>query len=110
MSLFDLFKRKNPDSSAARKERILRLHGLAIRYVTERVEDNDNVVGRGGNISVRDGEFILFTSGDILFRAMTDDIDVSNLMSGDGIVITGPNTAEGGKVRSLTAHFVYYRK
>ena len=110
MSLFDLFKRKNPDSSAARRQRILRLHGLVIRYVTERVDDGENVVGRGGNISVRDDELILLTSGDILFRAMIDDIEVSNLMSGDGVVITGPNTVEGGKHRSLIAHFVYYRK
>ena len=110
MGIFDFFRRRNPDGAVARRERIMRLHGLTIRYVTERETDNENVVGRGGNISVRDDELILFTSGDILFRAPISQITVSDLMSGDGVMIEGPNAAEDGRARSLIAHFVYYRK
>ena len=31
-------------------------------------------------------------------------------MSGNGVVISGPNLLEDGKVRTITAHFVYHRK
>ncbi len=111
MSLFGkLFKNKDPNSAAARAERAKELHGQAIRYVTERRDDVDEIVGRGGCLSVRNGEFLLLTSGEILFRTDVADLSASYLLSGDGVVITGPNKEEEGRVRSLIAYFVYYRK
>ena len=111
MGLFKkIFKNKNPDSAAYRRERAQELHGQAIRYVTERSGDVDEIVGRGGCLSVRNGEFLLLTSGDILLRTRVEDLQASYLMSGDGVVLTAPNMEEGGRVRSLIAHFVYYRK
>lgn len=111
MSLFKkLFQSKNPNSRAYREQRAKELHGQAIRYVTERHDDVDEIVGRGGCLSVRNGELLLLTSGDILFRVKVEDLQASYLMSGDGVVLTGPNMEEGGKERSLIAYFVYYRK
>ena len=111
MSLWNkIFKSKKPDSRAFRAERANELHGQAIRYVTERVGDVDEIVGRGGCLSVRNGEFLLLTSGDILLRTPVEDLQASYLMSGDGVVLTAPNTLEDGRVRTLIAHFVYYRK
>lgn len=105
-----LFKNKNPNSPAYRAERAKELHGQAIRYVTERKGDVDEIVGRGGCLSVRNGEFLLLTSGDILMRTPVEELQASYLMSGDGVVLTAPNTLEDGRVRTLIAHFVYYRK
>lgn len=111
MGLFGLFgSKKNPTSTAARKSRAAELHGQAIKYVTERVDDNDNVVGRGGSISVRNGELLLFSSDKILLRADITLLDASYLLSGDGVVLTAPNIEEGGKERRYVAYFVYYRK
>ena len=31
-------------------------------------------------------------------------------MSGDGVVITAPDKEHGGAVRTITVHYVYYRK
>ena len=32
------------------------------------------------------------------------------LMSGDGAAVKGPDMLRGGEVRTVTVHFVYYRK
>lgn len=111
MSLFKkIFKRSNTNSVAYRRERAAELHGQSIRYVTERCGEVDEIVGRGGCLSVRNGEFLLLTSGDILFRTRVEDLQASYLMSGDGVVLSGPNMAEDGRERTLIAYFVYYRK
>lgn len=111
MSFFKkLFKSKDPNSRAFRIDRANELHGQAIRYVTERHGDIDEIVGRGGCLSVRNGEFLLLTSGDILLRTRVEDLQASYLLSGDGVVLTAPNLLEDGRERSLIAYFVYYRK
>ena len=112
MSIFDkLFKKKNDTSSYAfRLERAKSLHGQVIKYVTERREDNEDVVGRGGYLSVHEDKFIVDSSGERLFVCEIKDLEAATLMSGDGVVITGPNLLDGGRIRTITVHFVYYRK
>ena len=112
MSIFSrLFgKSKNPDSYAYRLEKARSLHGQVVKYVTARRNDNDDVVGRGGALTVKDDKFIVDSSGDRLFVCNIADLEASSLMSGDGVIIKGPNLLEDGKVRTITVHFVYYRK
>ncbi len=102
--------KENTKSRAYRTRRALELHGLVIRYVTERNGENDDVIGRGGNLSVKGDELLVFSSGEILLRANIAELDVSHLMSGDGVILTAPNLEEGGRVRTMTAHYVYHRK
>lgn len=101
---------KDPTSYAFRLQRAKELHGQAVRYVTEMRDGNEDVVGRGGHLTLKDGEFLLDTSGDVLFRCPVADLEAAYLMSGDGVILQGPNLSEGGKRRTLTVHFVYYRK
>ena len=101
---------KNPDSPAYKSEQARKLHGEAIRYVTERINGNDDIVGRGGYISVIDNRIVIDTSGDRLFSCEIKRVDTSWLMSGNGVIISGPNSLEDGRVRTLTVHFVYHRK
>lgn len=101
---------KKEDSKASRLRRAGELHGKAIRYVTERVEENDNVVGRGGSISLRNGEVILFSSDRILLRVDAEKLSASYLLSGDGVILSGPNKEKDGCLCTYTAYFVYYRK
>ncbi len=98
------------DSLAFRLTRARELHGQVIKYVTERNGDNEDVVGRGGALCLKDDKFIIDTSGDRLFVCEVGQMEASYLMSGDGVIIKGPNLLENGKERILTAHFVYYRK
>ena len=112
MGLFArLFKvGQKPGSVAFRRQRALELHGQVVKYVTEQRNDNEDVVGRGGALAVSGDEFIVDSSGDTLFRCKVDELDAAYLMSGDGVIVTGPNLLENGKMRTITVHFVYYRK
>ena len=99
-----------PGTLAYRKKKAKELHGLAIKYVTERNGDNDDVIGHGGSLTLRDDEFLVFASGDIIFRTSVSEMDVSFLMSGDGAVITAPDYGRNREMRSIIVHFVYHRK
>ncbi|MBQ4071385.1 MAG: hypothetical protein IJD51_03100 [Clostridia bacterium] len=112
MSFFSkLFgKRNNTDSYSFRLNRARELHGQAVKYVTEHRDGNEDVIGRGGALCLKGDEFIVDSSGDRLFVCKVRDLEASNLMSGDGVVIKGPNLLEDGRMRTITVHFVYYRK
>lgn len=105
------FSRKNnQDSYSFRLQRAKELHGQPVKYVTEHRNGNEDVIGRGGALCLHGEEFIVDSSGDRLFSCNVKDLEASYLMSGDGVVIKGPNTLEDGKHRVITVHFVYYRK
>lgn len=101
---------KKPDTYAYRLERAKELHGQVIKYVTERRDNNDDVIGKGGALALHGDTFIVDSSGDRLFMCNVSELDASMLMSGDGVIIKGPNLLEDGKMRTITVHFVYYRK
>ena len=101
---------KKPGSYAYRLERARELHGQVIRYVTEHIDGNEDVIGTGGALAVHGDNFIVDSSGDRLFVCPVRYLDVSWLMSGDGVIIKGPNLLEDGKARVITVHFVYHRK
>ena len=110
-----IFKRifgvgKNPDSFAYKLERAKELHGQAVKFVTERVDGNENIIGRGGSLAIHEDTFIVDSSGDRVFVCYIKDLEANWLMSGNGAVITGPNLLEDGKMRTMTVHFVYHRK
>lgn len=112
MSIFKrIFNAGNkPGSYAYRLKKANELHGTAIKYVTERRDGNDDVVGRGGSLTVHEDTFIVDSSGDRLFVCKISELNVATLMSGNGVVISGPNMLEDGKPREIIAHFVYHRK
>ena len=101
---------KNQNSYAFRLKRARELHGQAVKYVTERRGDNDDVIGRGGAMAVHGDKFIIDSSGERILVANIAELEASYLMSGDGVIITAPNLLEDSKIRSVTVHFVYYRK
>ncbi len=98
------------DSYAFRLSMAKSLHGQSVKYVTEHRNGNEDVIGRGGALAVHEDTFIVDSSGDRLFVCKIAELDVATLMSGDGVIIKGPNMLEDGKMRTITVHFVYYRK
>ena len=112
MSFFKkLFRIGNrPGTLAYRMERARELHGQAVKYVTENRDGNDDVIGRGGSLSVHEDKFIVDSSGKRLFVCDIKYLDTSMLMSGDGVIISGPDNLNEGIYRSITVHFVYHRK
>ena len=103
-------KSKDPDSYAFRLEKAKSLHGQPVKYVTENRDGNEDVIGRGGALALHGEDFIVDSSGDRLFVCKVKELEAATLMSGDGVVIKGPNLLEDGRVRTITVHFVYYRK
>jgi hypothetical protein len=103
-------KNKNPNSYAFRLERAKSLHGQPIKYVTEHIDGNEDVIGKGGAIAIHEDTLIVDSSGDRLFVCEIKYLDASWLMSGNGVILRGPNLLEGGRERVITVHFVYHRK
>ena len=103
-------RKKTTDSYAFKLERAKELHGQPVKYVTEHRNDNEDVIGRGGAMCLKGDDFIVDSSGDRLFVTDVADLEASYLMSGDGVIIKGKNKLESGKIRTITVHFVYYRK
>ena len=101
---------KNPDSYEFKRKRAAELHGQVVKYVTERRGDNDDVIGRGGALTLKEDTFIVDSSGERIFACEVKDLEASYLMSGDGVVIKGPDLLKDGEIRTVTVHFVYYRK
>ena len=99
-----------PGTAAYRIDQANKIHGQPVKYVTERIDGNDDIVGRGGSVSVVDDNLIVDSSGDRLFVCPVKTVDISWLMSGNGVIVSGPNSLDGGRYRSITVHFVYYRK
>lgn len=111
MGFFDRFrKKKNPESKEYRWEMALAVCGQHIKYVTEKKDDVEEVIGRSGGLNIRNDEFIVFSSADVVFRCRVEELQIWELMSHDGVVLTGPDLEHGGTVRTVVAHYVYYRK
>ena len=88
-----------------RRKMAKKLHGMHIKYVMERLEDEDDIiVGREGALIVRGDELMIFASQKDVFRCNIDDTDFSELMSLGGVIVTGYDLLSG-KERSLIAHY-----
>ncbi len=110
--MFKLFKKpsKNPNSIRYKREMAERIVGHHVKYYTERIGDVDEVIGRNGALALRNDELIVFAeSKDILFRTDVETLNASELLSKDGVIITGPDNAHGGVERTIIVHYVYYR-
>ena len=113
MGIADFFKRitksKDPNSKRSRWDMAEMIAGKHIKYVTEKQNDVDVVIGRTGGFNIRDGELILFASAKVIFRAEIDELQIWELLSKDGVVLTGYDK-ENDCERTVIAYYVYYRK
>ena len=105
-----LTKSKNPDSKKFKREMAYAVSGQHIKYVTENRNGVDEVIGRSGGLNIRNDEFIVYASADVVFRCPIDELEIWELMSRDGVVLTGRDLEHGGVERTVIAHYVYYRK
>ena len=111
MGFFDRFKKKkNPDSKAFRWEMANSINRRHIRYVTEKRNGVDEVIGRSGNLNIKGEDLLLYASSDVIFRARIDELQIWELLSKDGVVLTGKDLEHGGVERTVIAYYVYYRK
>ncbi len=107
ISLFG--KKKKEGTKAFRREMAERISGKRIRYVTERIDGIEEVIGKDGCISIKGDELIVSTYAKNNMRCKIDEMDAAELLSKDGVVITAPDIERGGEVHTVIAHYVYYR-
>ena len=107
MGLFKrLTKSKNPDSKKFKRDMAYAVCGQHIKYVTEKKNDVDEVIGRNGGLNIRNDEFIVYASAKVLFRCKIDELQIWELLSRDGVVLTGPDLESGGVERTVIAYYV----
>ena len=88
-----------------RRKMAKKLHGMHIKYVMERLSDEDDIiVGREGALLTRGDEFIVFASQKDVFRSKIDEPEFSELMSLGGVIVTGVDLLSGNE-RSVIAHY-----
>ena len=112
--MFNFLKKltKKEDSKAFRIEMARRLAGRAIKYASERDPDDgtDTVIGHTGSLSIKDDEFIVLSSAEIVFRCKVTELRAWELMSNDGAMLTGPDLTQGGRERTIIVYYTYYIK
>ncbi len=108
-NLLRRIRKPNENSKGFQFEMAARADGKHIRYVTERVDNVDNIIGREGSLNVRDEYFIVLADGAILFRGYIPELKISELLSLDGLIISGPDQSSGGTERTIIAYYKYYR-
>lgn len=104
-----LTKSKNSESKRYRMDMAKRICGHHVKYVTERKDDVEEVIGRSGGLNIRDDELLVFASADVLMRCKIAEMQAAELLSHDGVVITAPDLEHGGTVRTIIVYYVYYR-
>ena len=110
MGLFkNLFKKNDPDSKKFKWEMAHKICGHHVKYVTEEKDGTHEVIGRSGGLNIKGDELLVFASADVIFRCKIEQMQASELLSKDGVVITAPDLEHGGKMRTVIVYYVYYR-
>ena len=108
--MFKFFSRKkDPNSKKYRWEMAQKMSNPHIRYVTEKHNDVDVVIGKNGGLNIRDDELLVFASSDVIMRCKIEQMQAWELLSKDGVVITAPDLEHDGKERTIIVYYVYYR-
>ena len=109
MGLFSKVFEPKPGTKAYNLKMAERFNNLVIDSATERVNNEEILIGKSGSISIKGKTFIVCCEGDVVFHGNAEEITVSELMSRNGIIISGWDD-ERGETRTVIAHFSYYRK
>lgn len=109
-----IFK-KAPDENSVKfkRETAQRIAQKKLRYVSERVDGTDIIVGKGGEMHIKDGIFTV-TSGieygsKTVFSCPVDKLCPSELLSLEGAILEGPDISSDGRIRKIIVYYVYYR-
>ena len=100
---------KDPSSKQYKWQIAELISGKHIRYVAERKNNEEFVIGRNGSVGIKDECVIVNTDTHIAFRARIEDTVISELLSKNGAILTGPDMTQGGEERTVVIFYVYHR-
>ena len=102
-------RRKKEGTRGFNRRMAQELDGRAIKYVTERPpEGGELVIGREGALILKGDELLVYSSADVVFRCLVDEMHAGELMSLEGVIITAPDLEHGGAERTVTAYYTHY--
>ena len=107
-----LFKKKTPkdtDSVEFRLHMCEKLDGRSLKYILERdPEKGDRVIGKGGVLSLYEGDFTVVCGGESLFVCDAQELHAWEFMSLDGATLSGYDKVTQ-KERTVLVYYTYYR-
>ncbi|NLN56247.1 MAG: hypothetical protein GX148_08130 [Clostridiales bacterium] len=108
-----IFKKDKPpkDTNSVEFRRYMakKLNERKIRYVLEKEETVNRVIGKDGFFSVFGGEISVICGEKTLFRSKVDTLSACwEFLSLEGVTITGYDLTTG-KERTILAYYKYYR-
>ena len=90
-------------------EGLERLDGKLITYAVRREPDGEVVIGKDGRIcAATEIVELRFSDGSVPFACPVSTMQFGELMSHNGVLITGDDTVTGNRV-SVVAYYKYYR-
>lgn len=109
-----LFNKKINENSASFKRKLAeRIVTHDIKYITERINDSDVVISKGGDMHIIDGILTVRSSYEYgsktIFRCEVDKLTPSELFSLEGGIFEGPDMSHDGQYRKIIVYYVYYR-
>lgn len=104
-----LFGKKKKDKYALSKKELARFNGKPLQYAVERVDGVERVIGKNGGIAVLSDVIVVMCEAHEVFRCRIEGATVAELLSGNGVEISGIDD-ETGEKRYVIAHYSYYRK
>ena len=118
MNIFTRLFGRRAKEQKLRRDLIKKLDGRAIKYVVERLpmqKDSgesieEQTIGRKGALIIKDNKLLVFADGKVIFRASTDILEASELMSLVGVILTAPDIENENRIRTIVAYYTYYLK
>lgn len=105
--MMGLFTKK--DKYALTRKQLERFNGKSIIYAVERVDGNEKMLGKSGGIIILNDVIVVMCEAHEVFRCRIKGASVAELLSGNGVEISGIDD-ETGEKRYVIAHYSYYRK
>ncbi|OPJ59337.1 hypothetical protein [Clostridium oryzae] len=103
-------KRKAMKEKVENEKKLNKLQDREVRYVTTRDENNiETIIGKYGFITIEDGIFIIKCNDKEVFKHGVSDLQGSELMSLDGIILSYTDK-ETGIFNEVIAYYKYHRK
>lgn len=100
---------KNENSKAYKLDKARSFDNMKVKYVTERAETGEIVLGREGYINVIGEWLTVCCQGKVVFESEAAELFSGELLSLGGVIFTGfDRTVE--RERTVVCYYEYYRK
>ena len=103
-----LFKRREREPK--RPAGLDKLDGRLVSYAVRREPTGEVVIGKNGRICAATDQLELrFQDGNVPFSCPVSTLEFGELLSKNGVLLTGDDTVTGRRVTAV-AYYLYYRK